>query len=488
MKISFNKRRLKYGSLATAVTIAFVAAVVLVNIIVGMLVERFPMDIDLTEDNIFELTDQSIDYVKDLDTAVTINVLMEEETFKNQNDYYRQAYEVIQKYAKYSNNISVYFIDLYKNPDLQQKYPKETLYTGQIIVECGDRYQLLTSYDLFNTQTDQQSGTTYITSSAAEQAMTSAIMNVTNANPPMVGVITGYNTTDISSFTSILTSNGYVVEDVDLISGDLSGYDMLIFAAPTIDVSSSELEKLDAYLDNDGRFGKNLMYFASASQPTLPLLEEFLSEWGIVVGDGYLYETDTASTYFSPSYTLQNYGDEKYTEKLATTELPVLIPTARPLSSAFGENGTSSNRATSVLLSSHDTTVVVPSDLDPDSDWDPYTDGEQASYATAIAGTRTKYDQTTALISTVLAFGSVDMIHDSFLSFAAINNGDYVLNAANYVCGKEDGISIVPKTVGTSSLGINQNQVNTIGGAAQFVLPIVVLITGGIVWMRRRNK
>ena len=112
----------------------------------------------------------------------------------------------------------------------------------------------------------------------------------------------------------------------------------------------------------------------------------------------------------------------------------------------------------------------------------------QDSYATAIAGTRTKYDQTTALVSTVMAFGSVDIIHESFLSFAALNNGDYVLNAANYLCDKEDGISIVPKTLGTTSLGINQNQVNTIGGAAQFALPILVLIAGGVVWMRRRNK
>ncbi|MGI5893615.1 MAG: Gldg family protein [Candidatus Merdivicinus sp.] len=490
LKFSVNKRRLKYGSLATAMAIGFVAVVVLVNIIVGMLVERFPMDIDLTEDNIFELTQPSIDYIKDLDAEVVVNVLWEEESFKNQNDYYRQAYEVIEKYEKYSDHITVRYIDLLSNPELQQKYPKETLSTGQIIVECGDRYQLLTAYDLFNTQYDQQSGSTYITSSAAEQAMTSAIMNVTDANPPTVAVLTGFGTTDVSSLTDILSSNGYVVEEVDLMTGDISDYTMAILAAPTVDLSTNELDKLDAFLDNDGQFGKNLMYFASVNQPELPLLEEFLSEWGIVVGDGYLYETDTSKIYFNPSYTLQEYGDETYTENLATTELPVLVPMSRPLSSAFGESGTSSNRSTTVLLKTYDSVVVVPSDAmgSSDSNWDPNTDGVKDSYITAMAGSRVKYDQTTALTSTVLAFGSVDMVHESFLSFAAINNGDFVLNAANYVCDKEEGISIVPKTVGTSSLGINQSQVNTIGALAQFVLPIIVLIIGATVWMRRRNK
>ena len=157
-KITLNKRRLKHGSLATAMTIGLVAVLVLVNVIVGLLVERFPMDIDLTTDNIFQLSDESIEYIENLDQDVTINVLADEETFSGQNDYYRQANEVIQNYTKYSDRITVRYIDLYTNPELQQKYSKETLSVGGILVECGERYQTLTAYDLFNTQTDQQTG------------------------------------------------------------------------------------------------------------------------------------------------------------------------------------------------------------------------------------------------------------------------------------------------------------------------------------------
>ena len=490
-KITLNKRRLKHGSLATAMTIGLVAVIVLVNVIVGLLVERFPMDIDLTTDNIFQLSDESIEYIENLDQDVTINVLADEETFSGQNDYYRQANEVIQNYTKYSDRITVRYIDLYTNPELQQKYSKETLSVGGILVECGERYQTLTAYDLFNTQTDQQTGSAYITSSKAEQSMTSAIMNVTNANPPKAAVLTGYNTTDISDFTSILESNGYVVEEVNLMTGELSSdYTMAILAAPMIDLGEAELSKLDTFLDNDGQFGKNLLYFASVSQPDLPLLEEFLEEWGIVVGDGYVYETDPNYVYFDPSWTMQEYGDELYTEELATTDLPVMIPASRPLESAFGDLAVDSNRKTSILLSSHDSAVVVPPDAigSSDSTWDPETDGEQGAYATAMEGSRTKYEGTTQLVSRVVAFGSVDIINSSFLNFAAINNADYVLNACNYICDKEEGISIIPKTLGSTNLGISQGQANFIGSCAQFVLPILVLVVGGFVWIRRRNK
>ena len=143
--------------------------VVLVNVIFSLLADRFPMDVDLTSDNIFEVTDETIDYLKNLDQKVSITVLAKEEEFSGNNAYYTQANEVIQKYAKYSSNVTITYLDLYSNPDFVNKYPKETLYTGYIIVECGDRYQVLTAYDLFNTQTDSSSGSTYITSSRAEE-------------------------------------------------------------------------------------------------------------------------------------------------------------------------------------------------------------------------------------------------------------------------------------------------------------------------------
>ena len=489
MKNIFKDRRFKHGSLATVMTVGLVAVVVLVNVIFSMLAARFPMDVDLTSNKIFEVSDQTIDYLKGLDKKVTVTVLAKEEDFSGTNTYYNQANEVIQKYAKYTSNITIEYLDLYANPDFVQKYPKDTLYQGYIIVACGDRHQVLTPYDLFNTQTDSSSGSTYITSSKAEQALTSAVMNVTNANPPTAVVLTGYGVTDVSAYTDTLKTNGYIIEETDLLTGEIDqDADMLILAAPLTDLSEEVLKKLDTYLDNNGDFGKNLLYFASASQPKLPNLEEFLKEWGIIVGAGYLVETDSAKTYvMGPTYTTQQYGDETYTEKLNSTNYPVLMFASRPLSSAFGESGTSSNRSTTVLLSTYDTSAIVPSNLDSDSDWT-LADAETDSYATAMIGQRMRYEQLTPLTSRVIVFGSVESVDSSFLSYTALNNGDYVVNLANTVCGKDDGISIVSKTVGAKNLGITEKQSNVIGGFFEFVVPILVLIAGAVIWLRRRNR
>ena len=58
------------------------------------------------------------------------------------------------------------------------------------------------------------------------------------------------------------------------------------------------MKKIDEYLDNDGHFGKNLYYFADPTQPELPNIEEFLSEWGIGVGTGTVVETDANRIFF----------------------------------------------------------------------------------------------------------------------------------------------------------------------------------------------
>ena len=55
----------------------------------------------------------------------------------------------------------------------------------------------------------------------------------------------------------------------------------------------SEITAMSAFLDNDGKLGKSMMVFADASTKYLPDFYSFLSEWGVAIGEGILYETDS---------------------------------------------------------------------------------------------------------------------------------------------------------------------------------------------------
>ncbi len=474
-----RSRRLRHGTMATVLSVCFVAAVVLVNVIVSILVERYPLSVDLTTNKVFELSQDSIDYVEGIDKDINVYVLATKEDFSGNNNYYKQADTVINKYAQYSDKIHISYVDIYTDVDFAAKYPDVKLTYGQILLECGDRHQTLSAYDLFDV--DQQYGS--IKSSTTEQAMTSAIMNLTDSNPVNVVFLTGFgsnNRTDSSNLESILTNNGYLVSEINFLSDEIpEEANALVLCSPTSDLTSELADKLALWLENDGNFGRTVLYFADGSQPSLPNLESVLSEWGIGVESGFLAETDQSHVYGSYTYLIGQYEDNDYVD---SSDKPVLMPNAKALKALF-ENDT--NRYTHVLISSYDTATIVPEDADENYK---ITDGETASYPLAILGQRLTYQGTTACNSYLAAFGSMDMTNSSFTSMSAINNGEDVVDLLNKLTGKAEGITIVGKTLGTETLGISSQQATVIGGFFQYGLPLIVIIVGVTVWVRRRNK
>ena len=141
-KKPFNKRKLKYGSLATAVRVIFIAAVVLLNILATQLTDRFGLKIDTTKEQIFEISEQTTDYLKTLNEDIEIAVMCSEETLDNGSIYYKLVKEVTEKYAQNSDKITVSFYDTEKNPEIVTKfsaYTSETVGMGKIVVFCNGR-------------------------------------------------------------------------------------------------------------------------------------------------------------------------------------------------------------------------------------------------------------------------------------------------------------------------------------------------------------
>lgn len=475
-----RSRRLRHGTMATVLSVCFVAAVVLVNVIASILVERYPISVDLTANKVFEISDESIEYVQNIDKDINVYILATEEDFSGNNQYYKQANTVINKYALYSDHIHVSYVDIYTDVDFSSRYPDEKLSYGEILLDCGGRYQVLTAYDLFDV--DEQYGS--IKSSTTEQAMTGAIMNLTDSNPVSVVFLSGFgdnNRTDSSNLKSILTNNGYMTSEINFLSEDIpEDTNVVVLCSPTSDLSSELADKLSLWLENDGDFNHTMLYFADASQPSLPILESVLEEWGIGVESGYLAETDQSHVYNSYTYLLAEYQENDIFD--ADADKPVLMPNAKPLS-VLWEND--SNRYAHALLATYSSAVIVPEDAG--EDWQ-LTDGVQDSYALGVLGWRLAYQGTEAHTSYVAAFSSMDMTNSVFTSMSALNNGEYLVQLMNTLTGKEAGITIIGKELGTETLGISAGQATFIGGFFQYALPVIVIVIGVVVWVRRRNK
>ncbi len=483
MNLKFLKsRKLKYGAFATVMTVVVAVVLVLVNAIVMFLSDRLPLELDLTDGGIYNVTSKTIDFLKTLDSDVTITVLAEEDEFKNTSIYHEQANEMIRDYQKYSSHIKVEYKDLISNPEIQQEYSKDNFTAGDVMVESEKtgRMQKYSINEMFNFDS---TGYTVV-SSKVEQIVTSAIISVTDSNPMTVTVLTGFDEADYTPYTSLLKANGYQVVEQNLLTEEEINPDAVIalIPAPRRDYSEAELAKLDKFLTNDDKMGKTLIYFAAYDQGDMPNLDAFLSEWGIEPMDGILYETDPNNYYINPLFGFYDVVDEEYAKDMPSSDQPILQTGAKAFKQLYEESG---NRSTSVLLNSSETAVLSP--LDADENWDPNS-AEKGTYCAGIVGTKTLFEGSTELNSHVVALGSITLASTEFMEMPALNNGDYVLSMTNALTGKKNAITIVPKNLEGTNLDVTAGNVQVLSILFIGVIPGIVVILGIVTWIRRRNK
>ena len=163
-----NRKKLKYGALATGITAVFIAAVVLVNVVVSVVMDRYPLKVDLTSSKLYEISQDSIDYVKNLSKDVKILVLAEESYFTT-NNYMKIVPETLDKYRQNSNgHISVEYYNMVNHPEITSEYKQYysgEFQEGDVIVACGDRVKVLDFGDIIQTeQTPDYTTYTYKTS------------------------------------------------------------------------------------------------------------------------------------------------------------------------------------------------------------------------------------------------------------------------------------------------------------------------------------
>ena len=242
-------KRVKHGTQAAVFTLVFLALLVLVNIVATTLFERYPINIDLTKDKIYSVSDESENYVKNVDTDVLVTVFAKEDEYTNFSPYTKQAAELLKNYCKLNHKINYRFIDIDSNPDVIKNYSDE-IGAFDIVFETSakvdgeevKRTRRLGVVDIVNFGQEfidqlSQAGYTVdmakekmggdmrffsaysgqVESSNAEQAFTSALMTVTDPDPVYVTFLTGRSeATDpvtkgspLEYFQKLLTANGY---------------------------------------------------------------------------------------------------------------------------------------------------------------------------------------------------------------------------------------------------------------------------------------
>lgn len=485
LKGFLKSRKARYGAVATGIVIGVVAVVIVLNIIVSLLVERFPnLKLDLTSNSAYALNEDTVDYMSHLGKDVNVYILAKEDDFVKNGEYFVQAKNLLEKMESDSNGrLKAQYIDITSNPSFTQKYTNVDWSSKKnlVLVECGTQYRALTLEDCFQYNEEYAANYGYyeFSGTTIEQAVVTAVLNVTTENKIIVDVLTGNQEADFTAIKTLLNDNAYQVNEISLLTADIEAdAQFLVLYAPAVDLDDTAIKKISDWLVNGEKYGKSLVYVPSSQNTNTPNLNAFLEEWKLTLTDGFVFETsqDHLLNGVSEFAFITDYTDY-YKENLKNPDIPVVTLQSREIK-------INDESAAHSLLNSTDKAGIMP--FNPPEGWE-YKDGLTGK-AVCVAAESVKTGNENE--SRVIVFGSDNMFAANFMSINSFNNSAYLINIFNTVADKGDeSVTIESKSLKNSELGITDASTSAVMLVVFVIaIPLLVLMIGLVVWIRRRNK
>lgn len=481
-----NKKRIKREVLSAAFTAAVIAAIVVLNVIVGIISDRANAKADLTAAGIYSLDKDTGEYLRTLETDITLTVLNTEKGFESQDSSYKQVNEILRRMEAKSEHLSLEYLDINQNPNYTARFKGETLAENYIVAECGKtgRHKIISPYEYFSfDQNYLQYGLAVVESSNIEQEAVSAMMYVSSERLVRVAFTEGYGETDSTVLRELLEKNGYEVETLPLATTPEidEEIDFVVMFAPALDLGAEQLAKLDKFLDNNGNYGKIVVYFASTVQPKTPNIDEFLGDWGLSVGYEVIGQSDerfltSADTLYAH---LQKICDTEYTKTVYNSGLYTFGIHMRPV---YALENSAAERT--VLMKTYSGAFLYPLDKEAAEGFD-IDKAKRGEFNDAIASVKTN---AAGEKSRVLAFGSEMFSANAYMSYSNSDNAELFTGLWDSVSGRDRGVTIKPKSLSPATFEMNVKTANTLSVVLCVVIPIAVIVLGIVIWARRRHR
>ncbi|MFU0832008.1 MAG: ABC-transp-aux domain-containing protein [Oscillospiraceae bacterium] len=482
--------KFRHGSVSTVFTAGFIVVVILVNILVGILSERFPsVNLDLTTTGANSLSAEGIKTVDTVDIPTTITVLATKQQIESNllGSEYGEVSTILDKMAERNSNITVNYLDLDKSPTFAAEYKDEDFSVGDVVVKTDKRYRVVTYSDLFQTQYSSDYTSTKVYSNV-EGALVTALNAVISDKLPIVAFDTGHSEQqDMSAYKKLLDDNNFETTDFNLLTEEIpENTQMIVLGMPTRDYTDDEIQKLSDFLSTDDLDeDRSLMVTFDPSQPELPKLSTFLEEWGLQVPQAVVVESDQ-SKFISgnPTDILSDIqSDLQLREDKNSWDYGYFItPQSCPVNLLYKARN---SRQTYSLAKSSDSCYLVDSSTQSTDDLP-----KQSSNTVALSReTVTKDDE--IYHASVIAVGSSAIFTDGIINSGTFGNGAYMVDLAKFATGSVDtstDVQINARPLNATDITMT-SQVSTFLGLGVFIIliPALVAVIGIVVYSKRRH-
>jgi len=498
MMNSFTQsRKFKYGSVATAFTIAFIAIVVIFNIIFTALANKYMWYIDMTEEQTYTLSEEAKEIMSDITEDVTIVFASDPDVLMNgtNSSYLRYIYTTALQLEEAFPNVHVEAVNVLKNPSYFREYyttAATDIDTDSIVVTSGSEVRVFAAeaFFVFNDISDASTVWAY----DGEEAFLSGIMQVTQTDTPIVAFTTehGEDLVAATPLANLFVDNGFTIEIADLTKDTLdSDCRILVIYNPMYDFlgmeaeeeSGNEIAKIDKFLDE---YGCLLVFCDAEYTENLTNLNEYLEEWGIsYTADTYIQDADHSMTIDNYSIIAEyqqssTLGGSLYKDLNSLLTPPkAIIRNSAPIDILWESGGgLSGSRMVSPVLKSYSTSQLVENG----------TPTETGSYNMVTLSQESVIENNEYFYSYVFAFGSPTFANQNYIESNAYANED-ILSAAMLATGRERVLAALTlKPFDDNKITITKKEANNWMFAMTLALPVVLAGCGAFVVIRRKHS
>lgn len=464
---SVSAKKIRRGVFNSSFVVIGLAIVVAVNVFANELPEK-AKSVDLTSQNLYTLTDESVNLVKNLKQDVTLYVLSSE---KSADDTVART---LSNYEDVSSHIKVEYIDPAVSPNFYASYTDTAPSDGSIIVVCGNTSKVVSSSDLYQYDIDYSTYTQTKSAYDGEGQLTSAISYVTSEDLPKVYTITGHGETALDdTFKSALEKMNISVEDLTLLQEEAIPEDAaaVIINGPTSDFSADDATKISTYLAGGGKLIVTTAYNKTEDTPNF---DGILSAYDIQVTNGLVMDSDSSHYYQYPFYLLPDVVSATQTSKVSNY---VFMPYAQALTNA----GVHTDTITWTDLLTTSDNAYVKTDISNITTFEKKSGDQSGKFTLAANVTDSKSGADITVVASVLAFS---------------NDADSIVSGQNLALFKgitstfassDSAVSIDAKPYTYTTLSVNQSVAIMSETLLVMVLPVALIVIGIVIWYRRRR-
>lgn len=458
----------KYRITSLVMLIAVIAVFITLNVFVTALTDRIPIKLDMTKNKVFTLSDSTKDYLKGYDTPTEIYVLAS----KAEED--RNIRLVLDRFAGQSPKIQITNIDTKTNPTFGQKYilNGETLSEKYIIIDGGDRFKAFSIAELYSI--NQRTGK--VNALKLEDRLISALKYISSPGDMKAYILTGHNEIDSSAIVSVLEDENYIVKELNLLTEDIpNDASLLVDMSPGADLAVSEIVKLDEYLAGGGH---TQFYFDVQHSERLSNLYEYLAKWGIQVHDTVAVERSNSNTLSlggTPLLTAKIQSDAITDSIIENSRTIAYLPYSKSLEKLFDSRSYVSVKP---LLTTTESAYET-------ADYE-YLTGTKGSgkLNIGILASNSKNNSSIYVSGTSML---MNFSQDDVSSSYGFANYDYFINICSFMQGNTNDYTVSAKSLSADTISITPAAACVIGIIFVILIPLILLIAGIVVWIKRRH-